>query len=71
MAESIGLTEMYNRVDDGAYVDLAKLHKTLDEAVAATYSWPIGISQKDAKLVAKLGDLNSRHADAPGGYKPF
>jgi len=67
----IGLTQLYNRVDDGAYADLLKLHRTLDEAVAACYGWPRKIAQDDAELVLKLGALNAAVADDPTGYSPF
>ncbi len=69
--EPIGLTKLYNRVDDGAYTDLAQLHKTLDEAVAAAYGWPKRISQNDSELVAKLGQLNATYAELTDRYKPF
>ncbi len=36
----IGLTRLYNEVEDGAYADLRKLHVQLDRAVAAAYGWP-------------------------------
>jgi len=67
----IGLTELYNRVDDGAYTDLSKLHRILDEAVAACYGGPKKIAQDDAQLVLKLGALNAAVADDPTGYSPF
>lgn len=70
-AEPLGLTELYNRVDDGAYTDLLKLHKTLDAAVATAYGWPKTIAQNDAELVRRLGKLNSDYAAAPGTYNPF
>lgn len=69
--EPIGLTELYNRVDEGAYADLAKLHRTLDEAVAAAYGWPKKIAQNDDELVRRLGELNIGYAAAPGSYQPF
>jgi hypothetical protein len=67
----IGLTELYNRVDDGAYTDLAKLHRTLDEAVTACYGWPKKIAQDDAQLVLKLGTLNAAITTDSTGYSPF
>ena len=67
----IGLTELYNQVDDGAYTDLAKLHRTLDEAVAACYGWPKKISQDDPELILSLGVLNAAVVDEPTAYAPF
>ena len=70
-AEGIGLTELYNRVDDGAYTDLVKLHRTLDEAVASAYGWLKTLAQNDDQLVAALGLLNIIHAENPSAYEPF
>jgi len=70
-AEPMGLTELYNRVEDGAYADLGKLHRTLDEAVAAAYGWPKKVAQNDDELVRRLGQLNSEYAMKPGSYHPF
>jgi hypothetical protein len=70
-AEGIGLTELYNRVDDGAYTDLVKLHRTLDEAVASCYGWLKSVAQNDDELVAALGLLNVIHAENPSAYEPF
>jgi len=39
-AEQIGLTKLYNAMDDGAWADLKRLHQQLDESVAACYGWP-------------------------------
>src|SRR6266508_1284182 len=40
LERQIGLTRLYNEVDEGAYRDLKDLHLGLDEAVAAAYGWP-------------------------------
>lgn len=69
--ERIGLTTLYNRMDDGAYTDLKALHKTLDEAVAACYGWPKKIAQDDVALVAHLSDLNRAIATGGRPYRPF
>jgi len=50
LSEQIGLTTLYNQVDDGAYVDLKRLHRALDEAVADCYGWPANVAQDDAEL---------------------
>jgi len=70
-SDPIGLTELYNRVDDGAYTDLAKLHMTLDEAVVAVYGWSKRTAQDDINLVVRLGELNLHYATNPGTYHPF
>jgi hypothetical protein len=67
----IGLTTLYNRMDDGAYTDLKALHRKLDEAVAACYGWPKKIAQDDAALVANLSDLNRAIAAGQRPYHPF
>lgn len=50
--ENFGLTKLYNLLDEGAYTDLKKLHKLLDEAVAACYGWPKSSAQNSAEIVA-------------------
>lgn len=70
-AEQIGLTELYNRVDDGAYTPLVALHRTLDMAVAAAYGWPGSVAQDDTELARRLGALNVQVAADPVGYAPF
>jgi hypothetical protein len=66
--QQIGLTELYNATDEGAYTDLAKLHRQLDEAAAACYSWPTSTAQHDAELVPRLRSLNQEIAEA--GARP-
>jgi hypothetical protein len=71
VTQQIGLTTLYNRMDDGAYADLKALHKTLDEAVAACYGWPKKVAQDDAALVARLSDLNRAIVTGERPYHPF
>lgn len=40
LAEQIGLTTLYYRMDDGAFADLSGLHLKLDQVVAACHGWP-------------------------------
>jgi hypothetical protein len=35
----IGLTEVYNQHEEGAWVDLGELHRQLDQAVLSVYGW--------------------------------
>ena|GEM_PF-4309891 len=44
----IGLTKLYNEVDDGAYADLRRLHEQLDLTVAAAYGWPASAATTSA-----------------------
>lgn len=67
----IGLTELYNLVDEGAFTGLADLHKKLDVAVAECYGWPSAIAQDDAELVRKLLDLNREISQGDRDYEPF
>jgi hypothetical protein len=41
---NIGLTALYNLVDDGAYADVRVMHRQLDEAIAAAYEWPKAVA---------------------------
>ena len=71
LAEQIGLTKLYNLVDDGAYTDLKALHRELDVAVAAGYGWPASVAQDDAELVRRLTALNREIAEGHRPYAPF
>ena len=67
----IGLTRLYNEVDDGAYRDLRDLHRRLDEAVAAAYGWPASAAHDPAESNRRLLDLNARIAAGEVEYRPF
>jgi hypothetical protein len=67
----IGLTTLYNQVDDGAYQDLTALHRVLDEAVAACYGWPKKVAQNGDELVSRLLELNAEIAAGDRPYDPF
>jgi len=67
----IGLTKLYNEVDEGAYADLAKLHRQLDEAVAEAYGWPKSAAHDPADSNARLLDLNRRILAGELDYDPF
>lgn len=69
--ENIGLTALYNAMDEGAYSDLKALHKTLDEAVADCYGWPKSIAQDDAEIVTRLTELNRQITQGERMYTPF
>lgn len=67
----MGLTELYNQVDDGAWHDLASLHRDLDVAVAQAYGWPAAVASDPLEIVRLLAE---RHADILSGreaYQPF
>ncbi|MFL0578039.1 DNA methyltransferase [Dietzia sp. 179-F 9C3 NHS] len=67
----IGLTELYNLVDEGAFAELKTLHKKLDVAVAACYRWPASIAQDHDELVRRLLDLNRKISQGERDYDPF
>lgn len=69
--DQIGLTVLYNRMNDGAYADLAKLHKNLNAAVVECYHWPSSIAQDRSELLRRLGDLNQQIGQGIGRYAPF
>lgn len=70
-AENFGLTRLYNLMDDGAYNDLKKLHKQLDEAVAVCYGWPKSSAQNASEIVRRLNQLNKEIIEGARTYDPF
>jgi len=69
--ERIGLTTLYNQVDEGAWKDLKALHRRLDEVVADCYGWPKSVAQDDAEIVRRLTALNRRIVEGDLPYEPF
>lgn len=55
----IGLTELYNQNDEGAWADLGHLHRQLDEAVLAAYGWGEVDPEDPAAINERLFDLNA------------
>jgi hypothetical protein len=70
-SEQLGLTKLYNAVDEGAWADLKALHKELDEAVVACYGWPKAVAQDDAELVRRLTERNREIVEDGRPYDPF
>lgn len=68
---NMGLTALYNLMDDGGFTDLAALHKKLDIAVAAAYGWPASVAQNPTELVARLTTLNREIVEGGRTYSPF
>jgi restriction-modification enzyme MmeI-like protein len=66
----IGLTDLYNRVEEGAWSEIGDLHRQLDEAVARAYDWEPAIAHNPLEIKARLAE---RHASVVAGapYKPF
>lgn len=67
----IGLTKLYNLLDDGGFADLKALHLALDRAVVAAYGWPAAVAQDDAELVQLLAERNREIAQGERAYAPF
>jgi len=69
--DQIGLTKLYNAMDDGAYTELAALHRELDVAVADCYGWPSSVAQDDDEIVRRLTELNREISEGEREYRPF
>jgi hypothetical protein len=67
----VGLTALYNEVDEGAYSDLRELHEQLDEAVAAAYGWPVSAAHDPQDSNRRLLELNRAIAAGEVEYHPF
>lgn len=66
--EGIGLTGLYNAIDDGAWRPVAELHRRLDEAVLDAYGWPHQLRDDPLELKLRLAE---RHAEVLGGGRPY
>lgn len=71
LERQIGLTTLYNQLDDGAFEDLRKLHDELDVAVAEAYGWPKSVAQDSLETNRRLLDLNRAIAAGETEYTPF
>ncbi|MBA2356974.1 MAG: class I SAM-dependent DNA methyltransferase [Actinobacteria bacterium] len=67
----IGLTKLYNQLDEGAWTDLRDLHRGLDEAVAAAYGWPSKVAHDADETNRRLLELNRAIAAGEIAYRPF
>jgi hypothetical protein len=70
-AEQIGLTKLYNAMDEGARTDPKRLHKNLDEAVVDCYGWPRAVAQDARELVRLLTERNREIVEGGRAYAPF
>ena len=68
--EGIGLTVLYNQVDEGAWAEIADLHRQLDESVARAYGWPASVAHDPVDAKARLADLY-REIREGLSYDPF
>ena len=67
----IGLTKLYNQLDDGAWADLRDLHRELDEAVATAYGWPRSVAHDADETNRRLLELNRAITAGEVEYRPF
>jgi hypothetical protein len=70
-ASTIGLTTLYNLVDEGAYTDLKGMHTELDQAVATAYGWPNAVAHDADEIVRRLLRLNREITAGTRRYDPF
>jgi hypothetical protein len=66
----IGLTDLYNKVDEGAWSELGDLHRQLDEAVSRAYGWPAAVAHEPMEVKAKLAELHASIVEG-AAYTPF
>lgn len=67
----IGLTRLYNEVDEGAYADLRELRAGLDRALAAAYGWPAEVATDTDEANRRLLELNRAVSAGELEYNPF
>jgi hypothetical protein len=69
--QRVGLTAVYNLMDEGGVTDLKAAHDELDRAVAAAYGWDPSILSDESAILDALYDLNARIASGDIPYDPF
>lgn len=70
LERQIGLTVLYNELEDGAWQDLAGHQTALDRAVADAYGWEARVEDDAVECNGRLLDLNER-INAGQAYVPF
>jgi hypothetical protein len=69
--QGIGLTTLYNRLDDGAFAELRSLHRALDLAVLDAYGWEPALLGDMRERNRRLYELNARIVAGQLPYEPF
>ncbi len=69
--ERIGLTALYNAIDEGAWQDVAALHEHLDAAVLAAYGFPSALRDDPLELKVRLAALHAEISSGRSSYAPF
>lgn len=71
VGEEIGLTDLYNGLDDGAWQPIAALHRQLDHDVLAAYGFPRVLRDDPLELKARLAELHAEIVTGKRVYAPF
>lgn len=71
LKRDIGLTTLYNQLEEGAHRELKNLHRELDRAVADAYGWPRRVAQNEQELVRLLLERNLAIGRGEVLYSPF
>jgi hypothetical protein len=71
LEHQIGLTELYNRVDDGAFDAMRRAHRALDVAVAAAYGWEADLVDDVVERNRRLYALNAAIVSGQMAYQPW
>lgn len=66
--QGLGLTDLYNLMDEGGFRDLDDLHESLNGEVAAAYGWPKRVARDPLEIRARLAEL---HREIVSGRKPY
>lgn len=64
LERTLGLTALYNAVEEGAHTALRDLHRELDRAVASAYGWPSYVALDADEQERRLLALNRALLDA-------
>jgi hypothetical protein len=65
----LGLTRLYNLLEDGAYRALGELHQELDRVVVRAYGWPESTASEADECNARLLALNKEIATGERAYR--
>ncbi|MGB0889135.1 MAG: type IIL restriction-modification enzyme MmeI, partial [Solirubrobacterales bacterium] len=67
----VGLTTLYNQLEEGAFEDLRTLHDKLDAAVVEAYGWPKTTVRDSDETNRRLLELNRAIVAGEVAYAPF
>lgn len=67
----VGMTKLYNEIDDGDHRELLEIHSRLDEAVCAAYGWPKRLTSDTDERNSRLTALVRAIDTGAVAYAPF